>query len=132
MRIRKKIWNNDAEPIIVIMVVLMVLGTINVFSSSFVLGTTDYENPYHFLRRHAIVMAVGLLLFFVFMTESTDLMIVSYEVNKLSPSILRFPLFIPQSALVIGSFLLELELIRQLLDDVCIVMGIRDGGEGKC
>ena len=66
MRIRKKIWNNDAEPIIVIMVVLMVLGTINVFSSSFVLGTTDYENPYHFLRRHAIVMAAGLLLFFVF------------------------------------------------------------------
>ena len=66
MRIRKKIWNNDAEPIIVIMVVLMVLGTINVFSSSFVLGTTDYENPYHFLRRHAIVMAVGLLLFFAF------------------------------------------------------------------
>ena len=66
MRIRKKIWNNDAEPIIVIMVVLMVLGTINVFSSSFVLGTTDYENPYHFLRRHAIVMAAGLFLFFVF------------------------------------------------------------------
>jgi len=66
VRIRKKIWNNDAEPIIVIMVVLMVLGTINVFSSSFVLGTTDYENPYHFLRRHAIVMAAGLFLFFVF------------------------------------------------------------------
>ena len=66
MRIRKKIWNNDAEPIIVIMVVLMVLGTINVFSSSFVLGTTDYENPYHFLRRHVLVMLAGLVLFFVF------------------------------------------------------------------
>ena len=66
MRIRKKIWNNDAEPIIVIMVVLMVLGTINVFSSSFVLGTTDYENPYHFLRRHVLVMLVGLVLFFIF------------------------------------------------------------------
>ena len=66
MRIRKKIWNNDAEPIIVIMVVLMVLGTINVFSSSFVLGTTDYENPYHFLRRHVLVMLAGLVLFFIF------------------------------------------------------------------
>ncbi len=66
MRIRKKIWNNDAEPIIVIMVVLMVLGTINVFSSSFVLGTTDYENPYHFLRRHVLVMVAGLMLFFAF------------------------------------------------------------------
>ena len=66
MRIRNKIWNNDAEPIIAIMVVLMVLGTINVFSSSFVLGTTDYENPYHFLRRHVLVMLAGLVLFFVF------------------------------------------------------------------
>ena len=66
MRIRKKIWNNDAEPIIVIMVVLMVLGTINVFSSSFVLGTTDYEDPYHFLRRHVMVMIAALVLFFAF------------------------------------------------------------------
>ncbi|MBO6203510.1 MAG: cell division protein FtsW [Selenomonas sp.] len=66
MRIRKKIWNNDAEPIMVIMVVLMVLGTINVFSSSFVLGTTDYENPYYFLRRHVLVMLAGLGLFFAF------------------------------------------------------------------
>lgn len=66
MRIRKKLWNNDAEPILVIMVVLMVLGTINVFSSSFVLGTTDYNNPYHFLRRHVLVMAAGLVCFFIF------------------------------------------------------------------
>ncbi len=66
MRIRKKIWNNDAEPILVIMVVLMVLGTINVFSSSFVLGTTDYNDPYHFLTRHLEVMVGGLVLFFIF------------------------------------------------------------------
>lgn len=66
MRIRKKVWNNDAEPIIAIMVILMVLGTINVFSSSFVLGTTDYETPYHFLRRHVFVMAGGVVLFFIF------------------------------------------------------------------
>ena len=65
MRIRKKVWNNDAEPIIAIMVILMVLGTINVFSSSFVLGTTDYETPYHFLRRHVFVMAGGVVLFFI-------------------------------------------------------------------
>ncbi|MBQ4212601.1 MAG: FtsW/RodA/SpoVE family cell cycle protein, partial [Selenomonas sp.] len=66
MRIRKKLWNNDAEPIMVIMVVLLVLGTINVFSSSFVLATTDFENPYHFLRRHVMVMALGLVLFVIF------------------------------------------------------------------
>ncbi|SHK75928.1 cell division protein FtsW [Selenomonas ruminantium] len=66
MRIRKKIWNNDAEPILVIMVVLMVLGTINVFSSSFVLGTTDYEDPYHFLRSHGVFLVIGLVLFWIF------------------------------------------------------------------
>ena len=66
MRIRKKLWNNDAEPILVIMVVLMVLGTINVFSSSFVLGTTDYNDPYHFLTRHLMVMVGGVILFFAF------------------------------------------------------------------
>ncbi|BAL82203.1 putative stage V sporulation protein E [Selenomonas ruminantium subsp. lactilytica TAM6421] len=66
MRIRKKLWNNDAEPILVIMVVLMVLGTINVFSSSFVLGTTDYNDPYHFLTRHLGVMIGGIVLFFCF------------------------------------------------------------------
>jgi len=63
MRIRKTLWNNDAEPVIVIMIILMVLGTINVFSSSFVLATTDYENPYYFLIRHAVWLAVGLVAF---------------------------------------------------------------------
>ena len=63
MRIRKTLWNNDAEPIIVIMVILMVLGTINVFSSSFVLATTDFDNPYYFLTRHAIWLVVGLAAF---------------------------------------------------------------------
>ena len=48
------------------MVVLMVLGTINVFSSSFVLGTTDYNDPYHFLTRHLMVMVGGVVLFFCF------------------------------------------------------------------
>jgi cell division protein FtsW len=63
VRIRKTLWNNDAEPIIVIMVILMVLGTINVFSSSFVLATTDFDNPYYFLTRHAIWLVVGLAAF---------------------------------------------------------------------
>lgn len=55
----------------------------------------------------------SVLLFFVFMTESTDFVLISYEYHKLSPSILRFPLWIPQLPLVLGSGLLFLELIRQ-------------------
>ena len=56
---------------------------------------------------------LSVLLFFVFMTESTDFVLTSYEYHKLSPSILRFPLWIPQLPLVLGSGLLFLELIRQ-------------------
>lgn len=52
MRIRKKVWLTDEEPIIVIMAILLVLGTINVFSSSYVLATTDFDDPYYFLMRH--------------------------------------------------------------------------------
>ncbi len=65
MRIRKTLWSNDAEPIIVIMIILLVLGTINVFSSSFVLSTIDYETPYHFLIRHTIWLVVGLIAFVI-------------------------------------------------------------------
>ena len=56
---------------------------------------------------------LSLLLFFIFMTESTDFVLASYEYHKLSPSILRFPLWIPQLPLVLGFGLLFLELIRQ-------------------
>ena len=60
MRIRKTLWTNDAEPVIVIMILLLVLGTLNVFSSSFVMATIDYDNPYYFLTRHLIMLVVGL------------------------------------------------------------------------
>lgn len=65
MRIRKKVWSSDTEPIVVIMAVLLMLGTINVFSSSFVLATTDFNNPYYFLIRHVIWLALGIVVCFV-------------------------------------------------------------------
>lgn len=65
MRIRKTIWSNDAEPIVVIMAVLLMIGTINVFSSSFVLATTDFNNPYYFLIRHVIWLVLGILICFL-------------------------------------------------------------------
>lgn len=59
MRIRKALWNNDAEPVIVIMVILLVLGTINVFSSSFVMAATENDNPYLFLQKHLVMLVIG-------------------------------------------------------------------------
>ncbi|MBQ1875296.1 MAG: putative lipid II flippase FtsW [Selenomonas sp.] len=63
MRIRKTLWHNDSEPIIVIMAILLVLGTINVFSSSFVLATHDYQTPFFFLKKHLAVLALGIVAF---------------------------------------------------------------------
>ena len=62
-----------------------------------------------------IINVISFLLFLIFMTESMDLVTSSYVYHKLSPSILRFPLFIPQFALVFGSILLLGEIARRFL-----------------
>ena len=62
-----------------------------------------------------VINVISFLLFLIFMTESMDLVTSSYVYHKLSPSILRFPLFIPQFALVFGSLLLLGELARRFL-----------------
>ena len=60
---KKRFWNNDMEAIIGIMVVLLILGTINVFSSSFILAEAEFDTPYFFLKRHLINIFIGLLAF---------------------------------------------------------------------
>ena len=65
MRIRKTLWSNEAEPVIVIIAVLLLLGTINVFSSSFVKAATDFNNPYYFLLRHVIWLLIGIAVCFI-------------------------------------------------------------------
>ena len=51
------------EAIIAIMVVLLILGTINVFSSSFIFAEAEFDTPYFFLKRHVINIFVGLMAF---------------------------------------------------------------------
>ena len=60
---KKKFWNNDMEAIIGIMVVLLILGTINVFSSSFIIAEAEFDSPYFFLKRHLINIAIGFVAF---------------------------------------------------------------------
>ena len=61
--VRKKFWNNDMEAIIGIMFVLLILGTINVFSSSFIIAEADFDTPYFFLKRHIINIIIGIIAF---------------------------------------------------------------------
>ena len=63
--VRKKFWNSDMEAVFGVMLVLLVLGTVNVFSSSFVDAELRYDDAYFFLRRHLISMTVGIVAFFL-------------------------------------------------------------------
>lgn len=58
-KIETRFWTSDVEAIIGIMLVLLILGTINVFSSSFILAESEYETPYFFLKRHLANLIIG-------------------------------------------------------------------------
>ena len=59
----RRFWTNDTEAIIGIMIVLLVLGTINIFSSSFVIAESEFNSPYFFLQRHILNIAIGAVAF---------------------------------------------------------------------
>nr|WP_196591659.1 putative peptidoglycan glycosyltransferase FtsW [Pectinatus frisingensis] len=54
---------NDMEAVLVIMVLLIIIGTINVFSASFITAEMNFNNPYFFLVRHLISIVVGAVVF---------------------------------------------------------------------
>ena len=57
----KRFWLNDMEAILGIMLILLILGTVNVFSSSFVHAEIQQDNPYFFLKRQIISVIIGLI-----------------------------------------------------------------------
>lgn len=66
----RRFWMNDMEAVIGIMVILLAVGTINIFSSSFVIAEADFNSPYFFLQRHILNIAIGAAAFFCcYMTD---------------------------------------------------------------
>ena len=59
----QKFWTSDMEAIIAITAVLLILGTINVFSSSFIFAEAEFDTPYFFLKRHILNVFIGLFAF---------------------------------------------------------------------
>lgn len=57
---RLSFWHNDMEAVIAIVAVLIILGSINVFSSSFVMAESDQGTPYYYLIRHVVIMILSL------------------------------------------------------------------------
>ena len=92
----KKFWTNDIEAVIVIMIVLLILGTINVFSSSFVFAESEFSTPYFFLKRHVINVVIGTAAFL------GCFMIDYHSWRKYMPFILLFTIVSLILVLIIG------------------------------
>ncbi|MBP1764989.1 MAG: cell cycle protein [Firmicutes bacterium] len=54
-------WANSAEAILYITLLLLLVGTVNVFSASFVSAGQLWGDPFYFLKRHLISVGLGLL-----------------------------------------------------------------------
>ena len=93
---KKKFWINDTEAIIGIMVVLIILGTINVFSSSFIIAEAEFDSPYFFLKRHIINVIIG------FMAFGICFRIDYHKWRKFIPFVLLFTLAALLLVLIIG------------------------------
>ena len=58
-----RFWMSDYEAILGVTIVLLLIGTLNIFSSSFVVASANYDDPYFFLRKQGFNMGFGLLCF---------------------------------------------------------------------
>lgn len=59
------IWSNPAQAVLYFMLILFALGSVNIFSASFVAAARDYQDSYWYIKRHLIFFSAGLLVMFV-------------------------------------------------------------------
>ena len=59
------IWSSDHEAVIWIMVMLLIAGSVNIFSSTFVMAEDEGSSPYFYLLKHLVIMGAGGLCFFL-------------------------------------------------------------------
>ncbi|MDR1702329.1 MAG: putative lipid II flippase FtsW [Sporomusaceae bacterium] len=68
MKRLKKFWLNPSEAIFFLSVILFIIGTVTIFSASFVLGAESFNDSYFFVKRHLASFAVGVP-FMYFLTK---------------------------------------------------------------
>ena len=54
-----RFWVSEYEAVLGLTLVLVLIGTINVFSSSFVVAASNYGDPYFFLRKQGMNVGLG-------------------------------------------------------------------------
>ena len=65
MNIVARLWRNHNEALLVILLLLLTLGTLNVFSASFVTAGQEMKDSYFFFKRHLLSLLVGIVIFFI-------------------------------------------------------------------
>ncbi|MGM9540344.1 FtsW/RodA/SpoVE family cell cycle protein [Anaerovibrio sp.] len=60
---RRVPWNSNHEAVVWLMVVLLVVGMVNVFSSTFITAENENSAPYAYLLKHMVSMVIGFGLF---------------------------------------------------------------------
>ena len=58
-------WHNDHEGVIWVVLILMTIGMLNIFSSTFIKAENDFGNPYYYLKRHGISLVLSLIVMFI-------------------------------------------------------------------
>lgn len=62
---KTKLWVSNTEAVLCIMFMMIIIGTVNIFSASFVKAGAEYNNTYYFLNRHLICLAIGFFAMFI-------------------------------------------------------------------
>lgn len=58
---KSRIWVSNTEAVLCIMFLLIIIGTVNIFSASFVKAGVEFNNTYYFLNRHLVWLVVGFI-----------------------------------------------------------------------
>jgi len=56
---KSRLWVSNTEAVLYIAFVLFVIGTVNIFSASFVLAGQLLNDSYYFLKRHLLTFSIG-------------------------------------------------------------------------
>jgi len=54
-------WSTPGEAVLYIVIVLIAIGTVNIFSASFVMAAQQLQDSYFFLKKHLLTCLIGLI-----------------------------------------------------------------------
>ena len=65
MRSVPALWTSPGQAIAYITIILCAIGTVNIFSASFVTASKEWQDSYFYLKRHAFTMVIGFVALWV-------------------------------------------------------------------